>query len=348
MATSRPPVQVCFSTTDFKTTSEERLNAVRSAIDDEVFRADEWCESEFQPSAEPSATASGSAHDIDTESSHKRASPLAAVLLNSAYRSSDNNNAVPCGIPAASSAFQQLPSEGFQIPIGEPQDLRSLDPADLFWQAYHNIGNLMICNCITIVSTHPLVLQHVRAAAEMLLCRHQALRCSINAAPIPGEMRPDLEKNQDATRDQPDSATHEGTNFASRLRSFFVDSAGSLCRSCRRRRKVYVWRDNRSSAYLDVAMAQGGDVDRERGTFETVEGEDWVKAMKFEQSVPFDTSRGETSGTFFVKHRVYQSSLQIFSTPGQATCQSVCGIFYLVCSRAFIFTRLIRASGQSR
>ncbi|CBZ56013.1 conserved hypothetical protein [Neospora caninum Liverpool] len=185
-------------------------------------------------------------------------------------------------------------SDGFQLPAGPPEKLRRLDPTDLFWQAYHNIGNLMICNCITVLTTHPVVLEHLRAAAEMLLCRHQTLRCSINDRDSPEEQHPQGTHKEGATQDKSDPS-QEDKSFAGRLRTLFTRGADSLCCSCRRRkRKVYVWKDNRSSARLDVAMARWecSDAESARERFGTMQDDEWVKAMAFEQNVGFDTCGG--------------------------------------------------------
>ncbi|KEP65646.1 UNVERIFIED_CONTAM: hypothetical protein HHA_248430 [Hammondia hammondi] len=186
---------------------------------------------------------------------------------------------------------QLLLSESFQLPAGPPERLRRLDPTDLFWQAYHNIGNLMICNCITVLTTHPIVLDHLRTAAEMLLCRHQALRCSINESDSAEEQHMQGASKGCATQDKGDKS------FASRLRMLFIKGADSLCCSCRRRRKVHVWKDTRSSARLDVAMARWdcSDGGSEGERFGALQDDEWVKAMALEQKISFDTKGGENS-----------------------------------------------------
>ncbi|PHJ24256.1 hypothetical protein CSUI_001892 [Cystoisospora suis] len=177
----------------------------------------------------------------------------------------------------------------FAMPQGGPICLRDLDPADTFWQAFHNIGSLMICNCISVLSTHPILLEHVQAAARMLACRHQALRCSIEQRFAEDHVSREPE-NTGASRQ-----LTQTDKLSRRLWSIFtLRFVRRLSCPCRKRKNGFIWKDQRSLARVDVAMArlqQGEGWDAGANCGMLCE-DDWMKAMAYEQSVRFDTEKG--------------------------------------------------------
>ena len=61
--------------------------------------------------------------------------------------------------------------------------LRSLDPTEIFWNSFHDVGNVMILSVISIVSSHPVSIAQLREAATLLAQRHQVLSTCIIRRP---------------------------------------------------------------------------------------------------------------------------------------------------------------------